>query len=235
MSEASIGNGIGAISDGASDGATLADVAYRMLRDAICSGRIAPNERLAQNSLADQLGISRTPVRDALLRLAQEGLVHSVSWRGYIVNEFTPREIIDIYDARLPLELAGLERAFGRHTARDIAELHDINDAISAGGTSVEQLFELNYRFHTALVVPSENPIFLRLLEQLWQMPVSLRMFYTQYAADTGQGMAAEHARIVDALEAGDREQTLSEARAHIERARQTTVAWLESRPPDPH
>src|SRR5882762_7069209 len=197
MSETSIGNGIRAISDRAQaqGGATLADVAYRTLRDAICSGRIAPHERLAQNSLADQLGISRTPVRDALLRLAQEGLVHSVSWRGYIVNEFTPREIIDIYDARLPLELAGLERAFGRHTARDIAELHDINDAISAGGTSVEQLFELNYRFHTALVAPSENPILLRLLEQLWQMPVSLRMFYTQYAADTGQGMAAEHAR----------------------------------------
>ena len=235
MSETSIGNGIRAISDHAQHGATLADVAYRTLRDAICSGRIAPNERLAQNTLADQLGISRTPVRDALLRLAQEGLVHSVSWRGYIVNEFTPREIIDIYDVRLPLELVGLERAFGRHTARDIAELHEINDAIGAGGTSVEELFELNYRFHTALVAPPGNPVLLRLLEQLWQMPVSLRMFYTQNAADSGAGMAAEHARILEALEAGDRPRVLAEARAHIERARQTTVAWLESRPVETH
>ncbi len=220
---------IEAIPDGAADGATLADLAYRTLRDAICSGKIPAHERLAQNALADRLGISRTPVRDALLRLAQEGLIHSVSWRGYVVNEFTPREIIDIYDVRLPLELSGLERAFGRHTSRDIAELNDVNDAIGAGGTSVEQLFDLNYRFHTGLVAPSENPILLRLLEQLWQMPVSLRMFYTQYAADVGSGMAAEHARILAGLEAGDRELTLAEARKHIELARQTTVAWLES------
>ena len=78
------------IDDASADG--IAGSVYRELRAAICDFRLEPNQRLVQNNLADQLGISRTPVRDALMRLAQEGLVHPSPQRGgYLVSEFTAR------------------------------------------------------------------------------------------------------------------------------------------------
>ena len=82
------------IDDESADG--IAGSVYRELRAAICDTRLEPNQRLVQNNLADQLGISRTPVRDALMRLAQEGLVHPAPQRGgYLVSEFTARFLVD--------------------------------------------------------------------------------------------------------------------------------------------
>lgn len=208
----------------------LANLVYRELREAICDSRLAPNQRLVQNALADHLGLSRTPVRDALLRLSQEGLVRAMPWRGgFTVSPFTAREVLDIYDVRLPLELLAAREATGRHSATQLAQLREINQRIvdEQDGPLLE-LYSLNRQLHAGIVAPSDNEVLKRMLEQLWAMPSSLRMYYVQVAAgESAQDSVSEHAAILDALGAGDGEAVVERLRHHVEVAKRHAVDLL--------
>lgn len=210
----------------------LAETVYRELRAAICEGRIPAGERLVQNGLAESLGISRTPVRDALLRLSQEGLVEPSPVRGgYLVSEFTEREVFDIYDVRLALEPAAAESATGRHSASQLAELRETNDRMrSLSCYSDPSGFELNRRFHDLVVAPCENRIRRRLLDQLWRMPISLRMYQLHMVSEQEWGvMLGEHEAIVAALEGGDPETVRSTVADHIRISRADALAHVEA------
>jgi DNA-binding GntR family transcriptional regulator len=191
---------------------------YEELREAICDCRIPPNQRLVQNALADQLGISRTPVRDALSRLVQEGLVYPAPVRGgFIVKEFTPHEVLEIYDVRLAMEPVAARGATGAHTGAQIAELRDINAAIESSSLeSVSEQYAFNERFHGLVVEPCSNQIMKRMLAQLWQMPSSLRMYHFQASDDEHEVTVAEHAGVIDALEAGNANLVVERVSAHI-------------------
>lgn len=209
----------------------LAESVYRELRSAICEGRIPAGERLVQNTLADQLGISRTPVRDALLRLSQEGLVEPSPVRGgYLVSDFTEREVFDIYDIRLALEPAAAESATGRHTHSQVAELREINDRLRGlADYGSNDGFGLNRRFHDLVVAPCENRIRRRLLEQLWNMPTSLRMYKLHMAsAREWCAMLDEHDAIIKALEEGNPDAVRATVAEHIRVSRADALEHLE-------
>lgn len=212
-------------------GGNLADRVYRELREAICDARLGAHERLVQNALADQLGISRTPVRDALLRLAQEGLVKALPWRGgYAVSEFTSEEVLHIYDVRLGLEPLALRQAVGRHTRAQIAHLRDL-DALIADEpqSSVAEHYQLNQQLHAGLVEPCDNDLLKRMLEQLWSMPSALRMYHHQVAGGHGVDPAGlQHDAIIDAVEAGDGDTAEARLREHLETARRGALAHFE-------
>ena len=208
---------------GADTGGGLADQVYRELREAICDYRLAPGQRLVQNALADQLGISRTPVRDALLRLLQEGLVRPAPWRGgFLVSEFTSHEVLEIYDVRLALEPLAGQHAAGRHTRSQLAELEDLNLRIAdEPGASISEHYALNHAFHSLVVAPCGNAILTRMLDQLWSMPSALRMYHQQVLADSAiTRMVAEHDEIVRALAAGDAALVRERLIAHLDAAR---------------
>jgi DNA-binding GntR family transcriptional regulator len=212
-------------------GHALAEAVYRELREAICDSRLPANERLVQNNLADQLGISRTPVRDALLRLAQEGLVHALPWRGgYAVTEFTAREVFDIYDVRGALEPLAAGRAAGGHSRAQLTALRELNDRIAeAPETSVGEHYQLNQAFHAAVIEPCVNVILKRMLEQLWSMPSALRLYYRQVAGGPIAQTVDEHARIIDALDEGDPAAVEATVRSHIEQAREATLEHFDA------
>ena len=207
----------------------LVDSVYRTLRDAICDGRLEPNRKLAQIPLAEHLGISRTPVRDALQRLAQEGLVRAVSFRGFVVSEFSAREVLDVYEVRVALEPMAVQAATGNYSRLDIAKLTHVCDETEATDVrDVARLYALNGEFHRALVEPCANRLAVRLLEQLWQMPSSLRVFHAQAALGTAlKESAVEHRAIVGAIEAGDPDVVVDRVRQHIRRAQQETIEAL--------
>jgi DNA-binding GntR family transcriptional regulator len=221
----------------------LAGSVYRELRAAICDFRLQPNQRLVQNALADELGISRTPVRDALLRLAQEGLVQPAPQRGgYLVSEFTAREVLDIYDVRLALEPDAAAEVAGQHGAVSIATLRELNAKIASQPTAdIAGTFELNRAFHALVVAPSENVIIRQMLDQLWSMPSALRMYHLQMldGHDSSQmveaqetivvaQMVEEHETIVVALENGDSAAVRAALASHIELARADAVQHVE-------
>lgn len=210
--------------------APLVDVVYRELRDAICTGRLKPNQKLPQIPLAEHLGISRTPVRDALQRLSQEGLVRAVSFRGFVVSEFSTREVLDVYQVRLALEPLAMREAFSSYSRTDVAAMWDICDKmVATDPTEIERLYELNSEFHMKLVEPCPNAVLVRMLRQLWQMPFSLRLFHTQaHQTSAMEATDNEHRSVLEAIEAGDRELATERLTAHIRTAEDDTLKVLD-------
>jgi DNA-binding GntR family transcriptional regulator len=148
--------------------AGLADRVYNQLRDNIGSHQIRPGERLQEVSLAAQLGVSRTPVREALARLESEGMI-VVEGRGFVVPELTDADIEEIYELRFLLEPAAARSAVAEVTgAGDLASMSSaIDDAVAAEKNDDFRAFlEANSRFHNAWRALVPNRRMSKLLDQ---------------------------------------------------------------------
>lgn len=109
----------------------LADRTYQIVRDEILTNQLPPGSRLVIVELAQRLGVSRTPVKDALSRLAAEGLVEDEPRKGYFVTRLDPQDIVDLIDARLIIELAAIERGIHLVRPSDILAMQRIVDGMS--------------------------------------------------------------------------------------------------------
>ncbi len=148
--------------------AGLADRVYNQLRDNIGSHQIRPGERLQEVSLAAQLGVSRTPVREALARLESEGMI-VVEGRGFVVPELTDADIAEIYELRFLLEPAAARSAVAEVTgAGDLASMSSaIDDAVAAEkNDDFRSFLEANSRFHNAWRALVPNRRMSKLLDQ---------------------------------------------------------------------
>ena len=203
---------------------------YRVIRDAICEGKFEPYTRLVQNQIAEQLEVSRTPVRDSLLRLSQEGLIDSVGARGYIVRKLTPRDILDVYEVRLTLEVKASDMSLDQLTAADFGKLRQLQAEIALPEAHPSDYYELNRQFHEALIAPCSNKLLGHLIEEIWNLPVS-RLIFRQYVSSWAsiEKMVKEHQEILDAAVAGDRERYLHLVAEHMRNAKEDTSAWLET------
>jgi DNA-binding GntR family transcriptional regulator len=166
--------------------------AYEQIREAIVEGRYAPGQRLVEQRLAGDLVLSRTPVREALLRLEAEGLVVSEKHRGAIVRPVTAQEVEDLYALRTRLESLAAECAARRRTASDITELDEavltfeaaIPAAVTAGERSdlggTRELTRANGRFHEGVLAAARSDRLTRVLAGSVDVPLvfqSLRRF----------------------------------------------------------
>lgn len=194
-----------------------ADIVHEKLRDAILSGELRPNMRLVEEELGSWLQVSRTPVREALLRLTQEGLVQRS--RGWLVREHPPEEFLRILEARAAIEGAAAALAAQHITADKIDELYEIVDQIDHPGATRPELNALNKSFHSIVTAASGN----FLLEQFAQRTrISYWNFTMQNLVSEEDNKVAndQHRQIVACLEAGDSEGSERVVRAHIERTR---------------
>ncbi|HET8594339.1 MAG TPA: GntR family transcriptional regulator [Intrasporangium sp.] len=193
-------------------------VAYESIRDAIVDGRHEPGSQLVQEQLAEDLGISRTPVRDALNRLTQEGLV---TWRpglGYVVNDLSDEEVIHVHQVRERLESLALELACGRLDRVQEARLRLlIEEMVAADPADAKAQYDLNRRFHQGIIEPCGNPILLTILDQLWDNPLSRRITRSYIHDEKNvHRMIDEHRAILQASLDGDRERLLTLALEHM-------------------
>jgi DNA-binding GntR family transcriptional regulator len=118
----------------------------QQVREAILNGVFKPGERLVEMTIAEQLGVSRAPVRESLSALEREGIVTSIPRRGYWVVDFTDRDIEEIYSLRLLLEVGALERVIGNLSEQTLRELQEAVDAL---GTAIRQ--KEDYKTRAAL------------------------------------------------------------------------------------
>ena len=129
----------------------LRDHIEQQVRNAILNGLFKPGDRLVETTIADQLSVSRAPVREALSALEREGIVASIPRRGYFVIDFTDKDIEEIYSLRLLLEIGALQQAISRITGQDMAEMQLIVDNL---GEAVHQqrdratIIALDLSFH---------------------------------------------------------------------------------------
>jgi DNA-binding GntR family transcriptional regulator len=203
---------------------------YKRLRDDIVNGGYAPGTVLVQEQVAADLGTSRTPVRDALNRLSQEGLVEWNPGNGYAVLPLSDATISHVYEVRERLETLAFSLACGRLDRVAIAtvSLH-IEEMKAADPDDATVQYELNRRFHQAMMAPCANPLLLKILDDLWDHPAS-RLITREYIRghQTVQRMVSEHEAMLQATVDGDVERLIELSAAHMregyDAARSTVV-----------
>lgn len=132
----------------------LRDHIKRQVCDAILNGSFKPGARLIEATIADQLGVSRAPVREALVALEREGIVASLPRRGYFVIDFTDKDIEEIYSLRLLLEREAMRRAIGKFTQHDMEEMQAIVDQLGDQARqrpAASSMIQLDLTFHARL------------------------------------------------------------------------------------
>ena len=199
------------------------------LRELILRGDLAAGARLGEVELADRLGVSRTPVREALARLAAEGLVELVPNRGARVSRWTVDELRAVFDLRVQLEPALTELAASRATPEDVTALHQLARAMLAAGSpgphqDLDAIVTLNRQFHARLVSIADQPAMAAALAGAVHPPIVLRNFHT-YDDESLHRSLAHHLEIVAAISAGDPVWARAVMTAHIRNARAVMLA----------
>lgn len=191
---------------------------YEQLRDLIVTGELAEDVQLVQEQVAESLGVSRTPVRDALNRLAHEGLVTWNPGRGYLVNGLSTREVREIYQVRRLLEVEATRLACGQHGTAVLARLAAlIEDMAAADPQDAVVQFDLNRQFHRTLVEPCDNHVLLKMLDTLWDHPVNRRITRSYLLeAGSSEAMIDEHRELLAAAAEGSESKLLDLTAHHL-------------------
>lgn len=183
----------------------LADQVYEQLIDAIQQGDIGAEDRLVQEKLAESFQISRTPVREALLRLEQEGVIEvSRHGRGFKLRTFDTREVDEIYVARAAIEAESARALAKTHTVEQLAQLRDLirkKEVITE--KSVKSYYEANHAIHKAIHDAAGNRYLIEMSEGLWNRAFSRRLFGTMGWTELEQSVGG-HMPLIDAIETGD-------------------------------
>jgi DNA-binding GntR family transcriptional regulator len=204
--------------------ATSAQRAVGALRELILRGELAPGTRLGEVELAVRLGVSRTPVREALTRLAAEGLVELVPNRGATVSSWTAAELAGVFDLRAALEPRLTELAATRATPADLVVLDELATAMRAAGApgpgrDLDAIVTLNREFHDRLVAIADQPALAAALAGAVRAPIVLRNFH-RYDEQSLSRALAHHVEIVAALRAADPVWARAVMTAHLCNAR---------------
>ena len=187
------------------------------IRDRITSGSLPRGARVHQEDLAAELGVSRTPVREALRRLAAEGLVEMRTNRGARVADIDQGGMRGAYEARLVVEPGAARLAARRRLPEPLARMRAAVAAQRRSLRSVERSFEASREFHLALVAASGNDYLLQLVERLWVARIGGTIYERQ--VETQERMVLdvrEHEQILEAIEAGDARRAESRTRRHL-------------------
>ncbi|MCC6002172.1 MAG: GntR family transcriptional regulator [Pararhodobacter sp.] len=194
----------------------LADQIYDQIMNAIRSGEISTTDRIVQEKLAEQFQISRTPVREALFRMEQEGILVVEGRGGFRIRALGPKEIAELYGARCAIE---------GHAARLLAERNDparndqlrdvINRAEDLKNDTVEAYFQANMTVHRAFVEATDNRFLLEFFDNLWNRGASFTLFATIESVDLAKSLG-DHLGLVDAIASGDAARACERMIAHI-------------------
>jgi len=196
---------------------TLWQRVYDHLREEILAGRLQPGAELAEVALSEQLGVSRGPIRDAIGRLAAEGLVTVRPRRGAVVRLLSKDEFLELYQVREALEIMAVRLAVPRLGADDFAALQGLIDTMGkhAERGEVAEFFEANVAFHAHLVEASGNRKLQELYGQLLSQMGRYRMRSLTLRGNL-QRSVAEHAAILRAAKRGDTERAAHLMSEHI-------------------
>lgn len=199
---------------------SVVDQVYAVVRRRILDGDLPGGARLRQEALADELGVSRTPLREALRRLAAEGLVEFHPNRGAQVVELTEDAMRSAYEARLVLEPAAARLAARRRPRAELAAMREAIDA-EREAPDAQSAYRASRAFHLALVRACGNEHLIRSAEALWVLGVAQAIYERQAGThDLIETDVDEHRAIARAIEDGEAALAERLVRRHIERAR---------------
>lgn len=198
----------------------LREIVFENLREAILEGRLEPGQRLMEIQLADQLGVSRTPVREAIRKLELEGLVIMVPRKGAYVADVSIKDIMEVLEIRAVLEGLAASLAAERMTEEELDELELLSYQFKQcyQRDDVEGMILKDIDFHERIFNSARN-------QKLIQIALSIReqihRFRVTYISEYNKGkdLAADHQRIVEAISERDANKAYEAATGHIENA----------------
>jgi DNA-binding GntR family transcriptional regulator len=200
--------------------AKAAQKAYTLVRQRILSGDYPPSLRITEQEIANASGVSRTPVREALQRLQNEGLVRVTANQGAVVVDWNDDDVSDVFELRAVLEPYGAARAAARISAEGVARLRKLAEAQYEESENrrpgyTGRIGALNSEFHRTLHECADSPRLSMLMPMLIEAPLMMRTF-TRYEATELLRSASHHLEIVAALEAGDADWAAAVMRSHV-------------------
>jgi DNA-binding GntR family transcriptional regulator len=209
---------------------------YTLLRDAvrdeiragIIDGRYPPNTRIIERNLAEQLGVSRIPVREALRMLETEGFVTLVPRRGVLVRQLSENDVEELFDVRQALEVLAAERAAERAGKGDILRLRQLlargRRAIDAGDMSA--VWAANEEFHDEIIRLARNGLLAGVLE-----PLQGRLHWLFRQHENPERLWDEHSELCDAIASGDPQRAAAQALQHVRTNRALALRLLFGAP----
>jgi DNA-binding GntR family transcriptional regulator len=208
------------------DVSSVPDRVYAILREQILAGDLEPGARLHQEGISAELGVSRTPVREAIARLAAEGLVDLLANRGARVAAVGENDMEAAYEARLGIEPLAARLAAAR---RDAAELAKLRKTLTPARKGPKAAYAASRAFHLELAVASGNPFLVDFSEALWAGRLGLHVYAQQMTPEQFAKDALEHEQILDAIEAGDGDTAERLTREHITHAQDVLTGRVDS------
>lgn len=211
---------------------TMALAAADQIRSRILDGRYPTNFQLRQESVATDLGMSRVPVREALVLLEAEGLVRILPYRGAIVVELSVAEVLELFDMRALLEPFLLARSAPRMTADDLRRLEDVHaryvGAVEA--VDMERLNSLNTEFHLELYRHADRPRMLATVQTLLAECDRHTRIQLSNVPDDRRRAVAEHASIIELCRSREFDEAVDVMRRHILHIGDVLTALLQQR-----
>ena len=196
---------------------TKAEAVYEELRRRILRGELAPSSPLNQDALAPELGVSVTPVREAVRRLEAEGLVQFHAHKSVVVSPLTLSEISEIYDVRLQLDPYAAALATARASEDTLAQIETMART-QVSRDPLEQT-AVNRAFHRAIYAESGNRLLTETLDRLWERTDRYRIMLVSSEVDVRQ-VVREHLEIVAAMQSRRSRLVAKLIRAHVSKAR---------------
>lgn len=208
----------------------LREIVYEELKRQILIGEIAPGTRMMEVELADDMGVSRTPVREAIRKLEKEGLVSIEPRRGAYASDISIKDMVDVLEVRQDLEGMAAGLAAAKITEEEKAALKHTTDeykkAVESG--DVEEIIKWDEAFHKIIVGCSGNKTLVQLISQVQELALRFRyIYYDDFSRFEGQPQ--EHKAIVDAILSGNAEKARVEADQHIARLKEFVINEGES------
>lgn len=209
----------------------LRDVVFNTLRRAILRGELKPGERLMEIQLANKLGVSRTPIREAIRKLELEGLVLMIPRKGAEVAEITEKNLRDVLEVRCALEELAVQLACERIDKAKLQDLHAAAEHFCEilDSDDITAIGEADEAFHDVIFAATDNERLIQLLNNLREQMYRYRIEYLKKKECHPQ-LLEEHAAIIEAIEAHDKEKATQITTQHIANQANTVVDTLRHR-----
>ncbi|HEY8426120.1 MAG TPA: GntR family transcriptional regulator [Limnochordales bacterium] len=212
----------------------LRELVFEALREAIITGALKPGERLMEVQLADELGVSRTPVREAIRKLEHEGFVVMIPRKGAYVADISLKDVVEIFDVRTALEALAAQLAAERASDEDLERteriLVEYGECVESG--DIARLIEVDTRFHEAIYQMAGNSRLKQMLSLLGEQVMRYRTMTLSHKPRMRKALE-EHRRIVEAIAARDAQRAARLAREHIESAEHALMALMAAKGSD--
>jgi DNA-binding GntR family transcriptional regulator len=213
----------------ATTGGSHGETAYQRLLDAIRRGTLQPGTRLIETDLARHLGVSRTPIREAIRQLEADGLVVHLPRLGAAVRSLDYTEVMELYEMRAVLESTAARLAARAASEVEIAELAALNAEMAQAGEDTAIVYGLNRQFHLTLLDAAKNRFLTRAMATL-QKTLLILGPSTLTERERAEEAVAEHEALLDALRRRDGASAETIMRAHIEAAHRRRMRQLRFR-----